>query len=125
MALTRRLARFNRSVANRLTAPFASRLPGFGVVIHHGRRSGREYRTPVGAFRTDDGYVIALPYGMTDWARNVVAAGGCELVTRGRRVLLIEPRVVRDPTRADLPPIPRRLVGLVGVTRMVRLRNAR
>src|SRR5262245_50382158 len=124
MVLPRRLARFNRVAANRLIAPIAARLPGFGVVIHHGRRSGREYRTPVGAFRTPYGYVIALNYGMTDWARNVLAAGGCELETRGRRVLLIEPRLVRDPTRADLPPIPRRLVGLLGVNQLVRPRTA-
>jgi deazaflavin-dependent oxidoreductase (nitroreductase family) len=93
--LPRRLARFNRVVANRMIAPIAYRLPGFGVVIHRGRRTGREYRAPVMIFRIPDGYVIALTYGMTDCARNVVAAGGCELETRGRRVLLIEPQVVR------------------------------
>jgi deazaflavin-dependent oxidoreductase (nitroreductase family) len=122
MVLPRRLARVNRVVTNRLTAPFARWLPGFGVLVHHGRRSGRQYRTPVNVFRTRDGYVIALTYGLTDWARNLVAAGGGELLTRGRRVRLTEPQVVFDPSRADLPPIPRRLVGLLGVTQLVQAR---
>jgi deazaflavin-dependent oxidoreductase (nitroreductase family) len=122
MVLPRRLARVNRVITNRLTAPVARWLPGFGVLVHHGRRSGRQYRTPVNAFRTRDGYVIALTYGMTDWARNLVAAGGGELLTRGRRVQLTDPHVVFDPSRAELPPIPRRLVGLLGVTQLVQAR---
>jgi deazaflavin-dependent oxidoreductase (nitroreductase family) len=124
MVLPRRLARFNRSVTNRVTGPLARWLPGFGVVIHRGRRTGREYHTPVNAFRTDDGYVIALTYGPTDWSRNVIATGGCDLLTRGRRVRLTEPRLVRDPTRAGLPALPRWVVGRIGVTQLVRLRRA-
>ena len=58
--LPQRLARFNRVVTNRVAFPAARRVPGFGVVLHTGRRSGRSYRTPVNAFRTRDGYVIAL-----------------------------------------------------------------
>ncbi|SCF06599.1 hypothetical protein GA0070607_5111 [Micromonospora coriariae] len=73
MVLPRRLARFNRVVTNRVTGPLAGRLPGFGVIIHRGRRSGRVYRTPINIFRTSGGYVAALTYGFTDWARNVLA----------------------------------------------------
>ena len=39
-------------------------LPGFGVVEHAGRRSGRRYRTPVNVFRPGASYVIALTYGV-------------------------------------------------------------
>src|ERR671916_973589 len=99
MVLPKRLARFNRVVTNRVTGPLAARLPGFGVIIHRGRRSGREYRTPINIFRTSDGYVAALTYGVTDWARNVLAADGCELEIRGRRMPLTDPRLVHDPTR--------------------------
>ena len=43
-------------------------------VVHHvGRTSGRSYSTPVGAVPTDDGFVIALPYGLSaDWLKNVL-----------------------------------------------------
>jgi deazaflavin-dependent oxidoreductase (nitroreductase family) len=54
------------------------------MVVHRGRRSGRRYRTPVLAFRVDDGYVVALFYGADrDWVRNVLAAGGCTLSGAG------------------------------------------
>ena len=123
MVLPKRLARFNRVVTNRVTGPLAGWLPGFGVIVHRGRRSGREYRTPINIFQTSDGYVAALTYGVTDWARNVMAAGGCELETRGRRVRLVGPRLVHDPTRRDMPPLVRQIVGMIGVTDFVYLRS--
>jgi deazaflavin-dependent oxidoreductase (nitroreductase family) len=84
-------------VTNRIAYPVARTLPGFGVVLHTGRKSGRSYRTPVCAFRTPDGYLIALAYGAgSDWTRNVLAAGGCELLTRGKVVALTDPRIVPD-----------------------------
>ncbi|MGH7129463.1 MAG: nitroreductase family deazaflavin-dependent oxidoreductase, partial [Planctomycetaceae bacterium] len=84
MPLSRRVARFNRVVTNRTIGRLAPRMPGFGVVHHKGRRSGREYRTPVNIFRRPDGCVIALTYGRgADWVRNVLAAGECDLLTRG------------------------------------------
>ena len=46
------------------------------VVEHVGRTSGRRYDTPVVAAPSDDGFVIALPYGPnTDWLKNVLTAG--------------------------------------------------
>ena len=104
--LGRRVARFNRLVTNRLTSPFARRMPGFGIVVHTGRRSGREYRTPVNVFRRGDGFVVALMYGSdAQWVRNVLAAGGCRLITRRREHRLVEPRVVHDE-RAEAVPAP-------------------
>ena len=97
------VARFNRRVTNRVAAPLLRRLPGFAVVHHVGRRSGRAYRTPVNLFPDDGGYVIALPYGPgTDWLKNVLAAGGCELEVRGRRVRCTSPVVsARAPVFAS------------------------
>jgi len=86
MSTRRRLARFNRALANPLIGRVVERTPGFGAVIHRGRRSGRECRTPVMVFRRGGRCVLALPYGSeSDWVRNTLAAGGCDLVTRGRR----------------------------------------
>lgn len=122
MAAPRWLARMNRHVTNRVTRPFANRLPGFAVVLHTGRRSGRNYRTPVNAFRDGDEYIIALTYGAnTDWVRNVCAAGGCEIVTGGRRIALAEPRIITDPSnRWALLPV-RLILKLIGAAQYMRL----
>jgi hypothetical protein len=57
------VAAFNRTILNRITSRFANRLPGFGIVTHVGRKSGRLYRTPVNVFREPDRFLIALTYG--------------------------------------------------------------
>lgn len=117
------LARLNRRVTNPVLRPLAARLPYLGVVLHRGRTSGRPYRTPVGAFPHGDGFLIALTYGReVDWARNVLAAGGCRLVHRGRTVDLTDPRIV--PLGEEAGAIPARIRGvlrLLGVTEVVRL----
>jgi deazaflavin-dependent oxidoreductase (nitroreductase family) len=114
MPLPRPVARFNRHVTNRLLGPLAPYLPGFGVIIHVGRKSHRVYRTPVNIFRRPGGYVIALTYGPdSDWVHNVLAKGGAILETRGRTLRLTRPRLVHDETRRAVPPI-LRLVGALG-----------
>jgi len=98
------LGRFNRQVTNRVTRPFARWLPGFGVVMHEGRRSGRRYRTPVNVFRRPGGFAIALTYGAgAEWVRNVLAAGHADIATRGRSVSVVEPRVIHDAQRSLVP----------------------
>jgi len=100
VALPRTLARLNKIGLNRVTTRLAPVVPGFGVVVHQGRRSGRRYQTPVNVFRSGSGYVIALTYGPdSDWVRNVLAAGRCELRTAGRTVSLTAPRLYRDEDR--------------------------
>jgi deazaflavin-dependent oxidoreductase (nitroreductase family) len=104
MPLPRRLARFNRVATNRVLGPLARRLPGFAVVIHTGRRSGQTYRTPVNLFTRGDDYIIAITYGPeSQWVHNVLAAGGADVETRGRRLILAEPEVVRDPAQSLVP----------------------
>jgi deazaflavin-dependent oxidoreductase (nitroreductase family) len=116
MPLPKRLARFNRSVSNPLLRPLAARLPGFAIVSHTGRRSGRRYSNPVNLFRSGDRYVIALTYGAdAQWVRNVLAAGACEIQTRGRRIELAEPKVVRDPRRALVPAGVRQMLRVLDV----------
>ena len=98
------LARINIVLTNRITSRFAARLPGFGILTHVGRKSGRVYRTPVNVFRVPEGFLIALTYGReSEWVRNVIAAGGCKLETRGVQYQLSSPNVVRDPTRWRFP----------------------
>jgi len=100
------VAAFNLAVTNRITGHFANFLPGFGVVTHVGRKSGREFRTPVNVFRTAEGFVIALTYGPnSQWVQNVLAAGHAELETRRTYYHLSAPQVVHDPSRRNFPLI--------------------
>lgn len=123
MVAPRAVARFNRHVTNRVLGTVALRMPGFGMVVHRGRKSGRTYRTPVNLFAVDGGYLIALTYGReSDWVRNVLAAGGCDVVVRGRELHLTDPEIVHDPTRGVVPAAVRPVLRVVGVDDFLRLR---
>ena len=119
------LAKFNIAVTNRLTGLFAGWLPGFGILTHVGRKSGRVYRTPINVFRISNRFIIALTYSSnSEWVKNVLAAGGCELKTWGKKYQLFAPAVVHDPTRQRFP-IPVRLVlKLVGADEYMELSKA-
>ena len=124
MPAPRWLARFNRGATNPILGTIAPHAPGFGVIHHRGRRSGHEYATPVNVFRSSDGYVVALTYGPeSDWVKNVLAAGGCQLETRGRRVQLTQPRLVHDESRSAMPSPIRQFLGLLRVTDFLYLSN--
>lgn len=123
MPLPQGLARFNRRAINRVTGVFAGQLPGFAILTHIGRRSGRTYRTPVNVFRDGNEYIIVLTHGaQSDWVRNVLAAGAADLLTRGRHVSLTQPRIVVDPSMRWAPlPVRLLLPRLAGVTEYMRL----
>lgn len=122
MPAPRWLARVNRRVTNRVLGRVAPRLPGFGVVVHTGRASRREYRTPVNVFRRGDAYVFALTYGAdAQWVRNVLANGGCALLTRGRRLELARPRLFHDPDRLAMPRPVRMVLHLLDVADFLEL----
>src|ERR1700758_1870984 len=98
------LAQINIIFTNRITSLFAGWLPGFGILTHVGRKSGKVYRTPINVFRATNSFVIALTYSsQSEWVKNVLAAGGCELKSRGKKYQLSSPNVVRDPTRRRSP----------------------
>jgi len=80
-----------------------------------GRKSGKIYRTPINVFRISTGFIIALTYSSnSEWAKNVLAAGGCELKTWGKKYQLFAPAVVHDPTRRRFPIPVRFVLKLVG-----------
>ncbi|GAB2683640.1 nitroreductase family deazaflavin-dependent oxidoreductase [Nocardia thraciensis] len=104
MPAPRWVARANKFGLNRLTRFIAPWAPGWAVVVHRGRKSGKTFRTPLWAFRRRGGYVIALTYGpQSDWVRNVLAAEGCELESRWRRYEVGNPQVYRDERASDMP----------------------
>jgi deazaflavin-dependent oxidoreductase (nitroreductase family) len=114
---------FTVAVVNPLTRLFAGQVPMFGIVRHRGRKSGRLLRAPVNVFRDGDDYLVALTYSsQVDWVRNVLAAGGCEMETRGRVVSLTDPEVFVDRTRRLMPFPVRQFLGLVNVSEFLRLR---
>lgn len=125
MPLSRRVAAFNARVTNHITRPFAGWLPGFAIVTHVGRRSGRTYRTPVNLFRDGERFVVALTYGRdSEWVKNVMSAGGCTLRTRRTTIEVVAPRVYVDDTRR-LVPIPARwMLGLLDVVDFLSLERA-
>jgi deazaflavin-dependent oxidoreductase (nitroreductase family) len=70
-------------------------LPQFGVVVHRGRVSGREYQTLVNWWRDEETAIVALTYGSdVDWLKNLRAAGGGAIVNRKRIYRLGMPEVI-------------------------------
>jgi deazaflavin-dependent oxidoreductase (nitroreductase family) len=114
---------FTTRIVNPVTRLFAGWLPGFAIISYRGRKSGRRYRTPMNVFKRGDTYVFALTYGSeVQWVKNVQAAGGCEIRTRGHDVRLVDPEIFVDPTR-HLMPLPVRIIlGLNDVSEFMRLR---
>lgn len=123
MPLPRRLAVFNKRVTNRIVVRFAGWAPGFAIVDHVGRSTGRRYETPVNLFRKGDGYVFALTYGVASWVQNVMAADGCTIRTRGRQVTLTDPRLYTDAERRDVPAPVRLILTLIDVDQFLALRS--
>jgi deazaflavin-dependent oxidoreductase (nitroreductase family) len=116
------LAKFNIAVTNRVTSLFAGWLPGFGILTHMGRRSGKVYRIPINVFRAPSGFIVALTYSsQSEWVKNVLAAGSCELKTVGRKYRLVAPKVVRDTTRRRFPIPARLILTLVGADEYMEL----
>ena len=90
--------RFSRTIVNPRMLKTAG-APGAyaSLVINTGRRTGREYRTPVVAVPDDDGFVIALPYGTTsNWVRNVLASGTATVIKDG---------VAHEVDRPEITPL--------------------
>jgi deazaflavin-dependent oxidoreductase (nitroreductase family) len=87
MPIPKGIAVFNKYVTNRLILPFAGYIPPLAVVHHKGRSSDRGYRTPIMAFRFEDGFVIALTYGRdVDWVKNLVASDSGTLGYKGEKI---------------------------------------
>jgi deazaflavin-dependent oxidoreductase (nitroreductase family) len=94
MTLSRRVARFNKRVTNRVQGVYAWLVPPWAVIVHRGRRSGRRYRTPLLAFRRDRTLIVALLYGQqSDWLRNLLHGGG-HVIRRGSTYTVPPPEVI-------------------------------
>jgi deazaflavin-dependent oxidoreductase (nitroreductase family) len=95
--LTRRLAR----------SPFGP----FSLIRHVGRRSGKQYETPVIVGLAADGFVIELTYGYdVDWYKNVLAAGGCTIIWHGQDYVIDKIEPLDAETGRAIFPLPARLI---------------
>jgi deazaflavin-dependent oxidoreductase (nitroreductase family) len=88
--------RFSRAVVNPRVMKTAGTPGAYASVVHHvGRTTGRSYETPVAAEPTDDGFVIALPYGtMSNWVKNVVASGSATITDEGATYRVDRPQLL-------------------------------
>jgi deazaflavin-dependent oxidoreductase (nitroreductase family) len=71
------------------------RLNGFGRPMYlltvRGRKSGQPRTTPVVVIEDDGQRYLVSPYGISDWVRNLRAAGEA-ILTRGRRAEKVQAR---------------------------------
>ena len=99
MDIGRRLSRRFRILLKYTLNPLTVRLARAGIgplsiVQHVGRRSGRQYATPLLLAPIAGGFVAELTYGPNvDWFQNVMAAGHCTIVRGGKEIVIdrIEP----------------------------------
>jgi deazaflavin-dependent oxidoreductase (nitroreductase family) len=101
-------------------------IPLYGILRHVGRTSGTAYATPVVALRVRDCFLIPLPFGdRTQWAKNLFAAGGAGLRSRGQEDRIADPEVVTtESVAADLPILVRTATRAFGLRQFVRVRIA-
>jgi deazaflavin-dependent oxidoreductase (nitroreductase family) len=95
MQLPQWLARFNRHFTNPIQRMWAGWAPTMGILEHVGRKSGKQFRTPLTVFTTDDGVAILLTYGPNrDWLKNITAGGGGRIKRYGKTFTVQDPRVM-------------------------------
>jgi hypothetical protein len=104
-------------------------VPLLGLVRHRGRRSGAMYLAPVAVGATATLFLIPLTFGpQSDWCRNILASGGCELRLSGVEYVAQDAQVVddwsvRDEIDAAFHPVLRFLLAAQGIHQFLRLRN--
>jgi deazaflavin-dependent oxidoreductase (nitroreductase family) len=123
---TRRLIRATARVVNPLVLRIAGRrhMPVLGIVYHRGRRTGRDYATPLGVRpAADGGFVIPLTFSdASHWYQNIRAAGGCVVTYQGADHTVAGPVVVDRATAGPAYPRYERLaLRLLGINEFVRL----
>jgi deazaflavin-dependent oxidoreductase (nitroreductase family) len=120
------IARFNRYVTNPVVRRFAGWAPGFCILTHVGRHSGRRYDIPLNVFEAPGGFVFALTYGPdTDWVKNVIAPGGCTIRHKRRDFTLTNPQfITTEEGMASMPAPVRVVLRLIDVTEFLRMEDS-
>lgn len=118
-------------ILNPLVGTLAGRRHVPMAQLHHiGRRTGRSYRTSVGARVRGDVILIPLTFGnQSDWARNVYAAGQCSVHVNGYAIRAEHPRFLAVADAAPLVhamfnPVERIVFKALGIKQFMRLEPA-
>lgn len=117
----------NKYLLNPVMGLLAGRKHSYAAIIRHtGRKSGKQYSTPVGAVRVPDGFLIPLGYGTgVDWLRNVLATGRAQLSAEGETRDVTGPEVIDAATALPLlTPQRRRGFERVGIAQYLRVKLA-
>lgn len=95
------------------------------AIGHTGRKSGKQYSTPIGAERVQDGFIVPLAYGAkVDWLRNVLAAGRATIAAKGETYEVTEPEVIDAATALpSLSPRRRKAVERLGITQYLKMKT--
>ena len=117
---------FNKNILRPPMMKLAGRRHWYAAVIRHkGRRSGKEYATPIWAEPTEGGFVVPLPYGeRVDWLKNILAVGQCRIEAKGVAYEVGDLEVVDASIVGPMfPPLLRFLFRLYGVRSYLRTRT--
>jgi deazaflavin-dependent oxidoreductase (nitroreductase family) len=118
----------NKAVLNPRQMRTAGTPGAYAGIIHHvGRRSGRDYRTPVGIVADGAEMFIVLPYGTRpDWLKNVLAAGSATITHEGATYQVDQPRLAEIRRLPEVFGTTEQFAQkLFGVDRCLRLRTVR
>src|SRR5258708_13484856 len=122
----RQVVRFAARLVHPLVLFVAGRrwMPVVGILHHRGRRTGREYATPIGMRPLGDGFVIPRTFSdHAAWYQNIKAAGEGRVTYLGRRYRVVEPEVIDYATaRAAFPRYERLQFRLLRINEYLPLR---
>ena len=124
--LLRAIRTSNKYLLNPVMGRLAGRKNSYAAAIRHtGRRSGKQYSTPIGADRVPDGYIIPLAYGTrVDWLQNVLAAGRATVSAEGETHDVTEPELIDAATALPmLSPKRRRSFERLGIDQYLKVRS--
>ncbi len=101
-------------------------IPLWAIVRHRGRRSGKQYVTPVAIGHSGDALLIPLPFGTeAQWCSNVRAAGECVMRWKGQEHQMIDPELVTGASgSAAFAAWERSILNALGIRSFLRLRFA-
>jgi len=122
----------NKYLLNPFMVARAGRRNSYAAAIRHtGRKSGKQYATPVGVDRVQDGFIIPLAYGtQVDWLQNVLAAGRATVSAEGETHDVTEPEVTEPEVIDAATALPmlsskrRRTFERMGIAQFLRVKFA-
>ena len=124
-----RIRGMNKHITNKILIHIAGKDVGlFAILSHTGRKSGKIYQIPIIVVPVQNGFVIALTYGIkTDWYKNVKAKESCSLKWKRQEYTLTNPEFIdQEQALQAFPAVFRvglRMMGIQYYLRLTRIRE--